>query len=94
MEDQGTKDATVTGSKADRKKNSTEGPLLETEVCSDFGFIEPALKCRSLLPNHQNDAPYPCLNQVGIRLGVCQTRPSFVRESDNIPTDLTSLQVF
>ena len=45
MEDQGTKDGTVTGSKADQKKDSTEGPLSETEVCSDFGFIEPALKC-------------------------------------------------
>ena len=44
MEDQGTKDGTVTGSKADQKKDSTEGPLSETEVCSDFGFIEPALK--------------------------------------------------
>ena len=46
MEDQGTKDGAVTGSKADQKKDSTEGPLSETEVCSDFGFIEPALKCR------------------------------------------------
>ena len=45
MEDQGTKDGAVTGSKADQKKDSTEGPLSETEVCSDFGFIEPALKC-------------------------------------------------
>ena len=46
MEDQGTKDGAVTGSKADQKKDSTEGPLSETEVCSDFGFIEPALKCK------------------------------------------------
>ena len=45
MEDQGTKDGTVTGLKADHKKDSTEGPLSETEVCSDLGFIEPALKC-------------------------------------------------
>ena len=45
MEDQGTKDGAVTGSKADQKKDSTEGPLSETEVCSDFCFIEPALKC-------------------------------------------------
>ena len=45
MEDQGTKDGAVTGSKADQKKDSTEGPLSETEVCSDFGVIEPALKC-------------------------------------------------
>ena len=44
MEDQGTKDGAVTGSKADQKKDSTEGPLSETEVCSDFGFIEPDLK--------------------------------------------------
>ena len=49
MEDQGTKDGAVTGSKADQKKDSTEGPLSETEVCSDFGFIEPALKCRTRL---------------------------------------------
>ena len=49
MEDQGTKDGTVTGSKADQKKDSTEGPLSETEVCSDFGFIEPALKCAIIL---------------------------------------------
>ena len=39
MEDQGTKDGTVTGSKADQKKDSTEGPLSETEVCSDFGSL-------------------------------------------------------
>ena len=45
MEDQRTKDGAVTGSKADQKKDSTEGPLSETEVCSDFCFIEPALKC-------------------------------------------------
>ena len=47
MEDQRTKDGAVTGSKADQKKKSTEGPLSETEVCSDFCFIEPALKCSS-----------------------------------------------
>ena len=50
MEDQGTKDGTVTGLKADQKKDSTEKPLSETEVCSDFGFIEPALKCTSTEP--------------------------------------------
>ena len=30
--------------KADQK-DSALAPLLETEVCSDFGFIEAALKC-------------------------------------------------
>ena len=29
------------------KKDSVLAPLLETEVCSDFGFIEAALKCWS-----------------------------------------------
>ena len=37
---------TLTGSKADKKKDSTTAPLLETEFCSDFGFIEAALKWR------------------------------------------------
>ena len=54
MEDQGTKDGTVTGSKADQKKDSTERPLLKTEVCSDFGFIEPALKCMPDIPTPTN----------------------------------------
>ena len=60
MEDQGTKDGTVTGSKADQKKDSTEGPLSETEVCSDFGFIEPALKCLHTAYKFCNRTQYPC----------------------------------
>ena len=60
MEDQGTKDGAVTGSKADQKKDSTEGPLSETEVCSDFGFIEPALKCLHTAYKFCNRTQYPC----------------------------------
>ena len=56
----GTKDGAVTGSKADQKKDSTEGPLSETEVCSDFCFIEPALKCLHTAYKFCNRTQYPC----------------------------------
>ena len=63
-ENQGTRNGTLTGSKADNKKDSAAAPLLVTEFCSDSGFIEVALKCSVLpqpplaaFPNGGNELP-------------------------------------
>ena len=45
--------------KADQK-DSALAPLLETEVCSDFGFIEAALKCLHTVYKFCNRIQYPC----------------------------------
>ena len=42
------------------KKDSALAPLLETEVCSDFGFIEAALKCLHTVYKFCNRVQYPC----------------------------------
>ena len=41
--------------------DSTTVPLLETEFCSDFGFIEAALKCLHTVYKFCNRTQYPCL---------------------------------
>ena len=42
------------------KTGSALALLLETEVCSDFGFIEAALKCLHTVYKFCNRIQYPC----------------------------------
>ena len=42
------------------QKDSALAPLLETEVCSDFGFIEAALKCLHTVYKFCNRIQYLC----------------------------------
>ena len=69
MENQGTRNGTLTGSKADNKKGFSRGTSFGNRICSDSGFIEVALKCKA--GNHlaEGAAPSPTLPEVDVCWG-------------------------